>query len=135
MRLQIIESANFVIRNLPTFDSPEEIFYYLKKHTQYVSDPKGIELFQGTKTLFFENYHDTPGAGDCDCFTITALAFLLASNFNNCGAVLVGRSRKTAVHIYAYVIIDGNIQYLDLTNKVFNFERSYPYKQLIPFRQ
>jgi hypothetical protein len=132
-KLQVIESVFFVTRNFTQKDSPEEIFYFLKKHFIYTKDPKGTELFQTTETLFFNNYHKVSGAGDCDCASITVLAFLISNGFTNCGIVLVGRNKRIPVHIYVYVIVDGKIEYLDLTNKKFNFERHYPYKQHIKF--
>lgn len=134
-RLQVIESINFLNKNFePEGLSPEEIFNYLKKNTTYIKDPKGVELFQTYQTFFYKNFHRMPGAGDCDCFTIAALAELYFNNYRNIGIVLVGRSRIKPVHIYAYVKNGSEYNYLDLTNKVFNFERNYPYRQHIPLK-
>lgn len=133
-KLQLVESIDFVKRNF--YDeglTPEEIFNLLKKNTVYKKDPKGMELFQSTETFFYNNWHGIPGCGDCDCFTLTALAFLYCNGYKNIGIVLVGRNTRIPVHIYAYLIINQKIFYFDLTNKYFNIVRNYPFKQHIPF--
>ena len=134
MRKQISESIPYALSELPSFQSPEEAFKYLRSITTYKKDPKGVELFQTLPTLINKNYHGVSGAGDCDCFTIAAIATLLANGYTNCGIVLVGRSPLVPVHIYAYVDIDGKRRYFDLTNKKFDYERHYPFRQEIPFK-
>lgn len=133
-RRQVSESIPYAIESLPKFNTPEEAFNYLKLRTRYKKDPKGRELFQTLPTLLENNWHGITGHGDCDCFTIAALAVLIANGFNDCGIVLVGRNPLVPVHIYAYVDIDGKREYFDLTNKVYNYERFYPYKQHIPYK-
>ena len=134
-RKQVIEGVPYAQEQLPRFTSPEQIFKWLKLRTTYKNDPKGTELFQTLPTLLDDNYHGLTGSGDCDCFTIAALSVLLANGFTDCGIVLVGRKSWMPVHIYAYVVDDGGQKkYLDLTNKIYNYERSYPYKQHIPFK-
>lgn len=133
-RGQVIESIPYAIENFPTFTSPERAFNYLKLRTTYKKDPKGVELFQTLPTLIDNNEHGITGAGDCDCFTIAALATLIASGFTDCGIVLVGRNPLCAVHIYAYVNVNGEREYFDLTNRRYNYERHYPFKQHIPFK-
>lgn len=132
LKVQVLESLPYASTECPKLKSPEAIFTYLKSRTCYKHDPKGIELFQTLPTLMENNFHGKPGAGDCDCFTIAALALLVANGFDKCGIVLVGRNPNVPVHIYAYVDYNGTREYLDLTNKYYNFERSYPYKQSIP---
>lgn len=133
-KIAVLESIPYCANFLPPhIKTPEDIFYYLKQHTTYKLDPKGEELFQKAQTLMENNYHGIPGAGDCDCFSILILASLIAKNYKNCGIVLVGRNPKQAVHIYCYVDYNGKREYLDLTNKIFNFERDYPFKQEIKF--
>src|SRR5258708_1246954 len=82
---QVSESIPYVIENFPPLSSPEKIFNYLKLRTTYKKDPPGRELFQTTQTLFDDNYHGIPGAGDCDCFTNTVLATLIANGFTDTG--------------------------------------------------
>ena len=135
LRKQVMEGVPYAQQDLPKFDTPEQVFRWLKLRTTYKHDPKGTELFQTLPTLLDDNYHGLTGSGDCDCFTIAALTILLANGFDNCGIVLVGRKSWKPVHIYAYVIDDsGEKKYLDLTNRVYNYERSYPYKQHIQFK-
>lgn len=133
-RGQVMEGIPYAQENIPPLNSPEKIFNWLKLRTKYKNDPKGTELFQTLPTLLDNNYHGLTGHGDCDCFTIAALSILLANGFTDCGIVLVGRSPLTAVHIYAWVNDKGEKKILDLTNRVFNYERSYPYKQFINFK-
>lgn len=134
-RKQVMEGVPYAQEQLPRFTSPEQIFKWLKLRTTYKNDPKGTELFQTLPTLLDDNYHGLTGSGDCDCFTIAALSILLANGFTDCGIVLVGRKSWQPVHIYAFVIDDsGERKYLDLTNKIYDYERPYPYKQHIPFK-
>ena len=102
LRKQVIEGIPYAFKNLPRFQTPEEIYKYFKLRTTYKNDPKGIELFQSLPTLMDNNYHGVTGAGDCDCFTIALLSTLLANGFYDSGIVLVGRAKQQAVHIYAY---------------------------------
>jgi hypothetical protein len=134
LRGQVMEGVPYAQENLPEFQDPEKLYNYLKLRTRYKNDPKGVELFQTLPTLLDNNFHGLTGAGDCDCFTIAALSVLLANGFTNCGIVLAGRNPFTPAHIYAYVIDEkGEKKYLDLTNKVYDYERFYPYKQEIQF--
>ena len=131
---QVTESIPYALEELPKFDSPQEAFKYLRKLVTYKKDPQGVELFQTLPTLIENNFHGITGAGDCDCFTIAALATLIANGFTDCGIVLVGRSPLNPVHIYAYVDVNGKREYFDLTNRTYNYERPYPYRQEIPYK-
>lgn len=133
-KTQVTESIPYALEELPRFETPEEAFKYLRKKVTYKRDPKGVELFQTMPTLFENNFHGITGAGDCDCFTIAALATLIANGFTNCGIVLVGRNPLTPVHIYAYVDYNGKRNYFDLTNRTYDYERSYPFRQEIPYK-
>lgn len=133
-RNQVSESIPYALEELPRFETPEAAFKWLKQNVVYKKDPKGVELFQTLHTLLKNNFHGIPGAGDCDCFTIAALATLIANGFTDCGIVLVGRNALTPVHIYAYVDYNGQRHWFDLTNKKFDFQRPYPYRQEIPYK-
>jgi hypothetical protein len=142
LRTQIIDGLPYAMTECPRFNSPEEIFTWLKQRTVYKKDPKNRELFQCLPTLLEKdlNKHGVPGAGDCDCFTIAALTLLTANGFHNldgdnCGIVLVGRNRFVPVHIYVYANTKFGNQILDLTNQWFDYERpGYNYYQEIPFK-
>ncbi len=56
----------------------QALFDLLKSKTHYRDDPKGIELIQSMPSLFLNNYYNSPGTGDCDCFTVTACASMIA---------------------------------------------------------
>lgn len=134
LKIQVLESIPYCKEILPEYvNTPWQIFAWCKNRTYYQLDG-GNEVFQSVKTLFENNYHGQSGCGDCDCFSILLLSCFLAKNINNCGIVLAGRIPNQAVHIYTYCIYKGEKYYLDLTNNSFNFERYYPYKQEIVFK-
>lgn len=112
--------------------TPREIFDFLRGEVVYTSDPEGIELLQSMQTLFGTgNKHGIYGAGDCDCFTIAALASLIAKGYApGLKIVLVGRSKVAPVHIYCSVF---GVPF-DLTNNKIGKERPYPYQQSLDFR-
>ncbi len=60
----------------------EQLFDILKSKTHYQDDPKGVELIQSMPSLFLDNYYGIPGTGDCDCFTVTACACMIAEDFS-----------------------------------------------------
>jgi hypothetical protein len=133
---QVVDGLPFALNECPKFNTPEELFYWLKPKTRYKKDPDGIELLQSLPTLLGEgNYHGEKGRGDCDCFTIAALTLLVANGFENLYVILVGRNRFTPVHIYCGLLDEkGVFRILDLTNRLFDTERPYPFKQHLPFR-
>jgi len=134
IKRQIIDGLPYALNECPQFDTPEQIFNWLKLRTTYKNDPKGIELLQSLPTLLEENWHGRTGHGDCDCFTIAAMTLLVANGFKNLYVVLVGRNRYTPVHIYCGIIDrDGVFRVLDLTNKRYDQERYYPHKQELKF--
>lgn len=131
LKLQILDSIPFACEVCPEFPSndPRALFDWLKTWTQYKNDPQGIEYLQCMQTLW-----DNEGRGDCDCFTITTVACLAACGYKNIEVILVGREKKRAVHIYVQTIVDGTRYTLDLTNRDFNKEREYPFKQKLKFK-
>jgi hypothetical protein len=131
LKVQIIDSIDYALKVTPKFKNPEELFYWLKKRTVYKNDFKNVELLQTMPTMFERNCHNISGAGDCDCFTITTVACMIAQNWDNIYIDLVGREKSNPVHIYSDIVWKGKRQVLDLTNKQFNFERPYPYRQRI----
>lgn len=135
LRVQVIHSLPYAVRNCPKdLKTPEAVFKYCKEKFIYKSDPIGVELFQTVPTLLTANVLGTPGSGDCDDATIFVLTILLINGFSNCGIVLTGRQKSNPTHIYAYCDDNGTRKILDLTNKNFNEERPYPFKQFIPFK-
>jgi len=131
IKVQTIDSINFANIVCPDFEHPEDLFYWLKENTTYKNDPRDIELLQTMQTLFNKNYHGIPGAGDCDCFTITAGACFIRCGWNY-DIVLVGRDKRNPVHIYTLVYFKNKPYVFDLTNPKFNTERPYKYIQEIP---
>lgn len=130
LKIQVIESIPFAAEKCPAFkNDPKALFNWLKMWTRYKNDPDGIELLQTMQTLWANG-----GQGDCDCFVITTLACLVVNGYKDIDVVLVGRSRRHAVHIYTQVCVNGQTYILDLTNRYFDHERSYPFKQVLPFK-
>jgi predicted transglutaminase-like cysteine proteinase len=82
--------------------------------------------------LLNDNWHNIPGAGDCDCFTISTIALLISQGWKNIKIILVGRSEGAPVHIYTVIYWKGKRKVLDLTNKKYNQERKYPLIQELP---
>jgi hypothetical protein len=125
------ETVNAIIRQgawgepyadavLPHYITVEGMFNWLKKRTRYVPDPPGVELVQSMQSLFLDNYHGEPGAGDCDCFTATAISCAMARQFS-AGVILFGNGKQPS-HIAA--IVENCI--FDLT---VNFNELRPYKK------
>jgi len=136
LKKQVISGIPFALKHCPKFDTPEQVFYWLKDNTTYKLDPKGIELLQSLPTLITENnWHGKQGHGDCDCFTIALLTLLAANGFDNLYVILVGRNRFTPVHIYCGLIDnEKTLRILDLTNPQYDTERKYPYRQHLKFK-
>jgi hypothetical protein len=116
----------------PNIKTPEIFFNHCKAVTTYKNDPIFVEYIQTVQTLM-----NSGGRGDCDCFTVLALAGLtyydLADRLYIC---LVGKSKKVPSHIYVSGDFNGTHFIFDLTNQYFDFERckKYRYKQMIPVR-
>lgn len=136
LKLQARESINYALDVLPAgLSCPEQLFYLLKDNTTYTSDPRATELLMTMQTMMSGERTGTPGAGDCDDFTITALACLAAIGINRLFVSLVGRSKRVPVHIYAAFKDRGSQQliWFDLTNPWYNYQRNgYSYQQVLP---
>lgn len=131
IRTQVIDSLDFCVNNMPTFQDPEQMFNTLRNLVTYKNDPEGIELLQSVPTLIDANYWGVSGAGDCDCFTILVLSMCCAHNWNEQEIVLAGRSKIAPVHIWSRVKFGGKWYEMDLTQKYFNTCRDYKYKQYL----
>jgi len=133
LKIQVIDSMPFVNANVPKFSHPKNLFYWLKARTIYQNDPETTELLMTAQTLMKGNETGTPGAGDCDDFTILALAGLIRCGFRDNYVILTGRTRRQPSHIYVSTRYLNKIYIFDLTNDRFNYERPYPYKQQLKF--
>jgi len=131
LRIQVIDSLDFCVNEMPRFDHPEELFDTLKNLVSYKNDPPGIELLQTVPTLLNNNYWGRSGHGDCDCFTIFTLAMCVANGWNDNEIVLTGHNRNQASHIYSATWHNGDRYILDLTNPYINIERPYKFCQVL----
>ena len=132
IRQQVIDSLEFCVNEMPSFDDPEQMFKALKNMVTYKNDPPGTELLQSVPTLFKNNYWGIPGAGDCDCFSILVLAMCVAHGWNKQEIILAGRNKLMPVHIWTVVYFEGKRYAMDLTNAYCNVERKYKFIQVLP---
>lgn len=130
LKKQVLHSVIWCNKNTPPLKTPLEIWNYCKSRYTFKNDPVGVELFQTVPTLL-SNKVTPPGHGDCDDATIFVLTLMFINGLEG-GFVLAGRHTVSPSHIYAYCDYQGKRYILDLTNKKFNYERYYPYKQYIP---
>jgi len=111
-------------------NNPQDLFYYLKTLVTYKSDPPGIELIHSVNSLFEDNYHKIPGAGDCDCFSVLSLACLHCINIQPY-VVLAGNQKSNPTHIYSSGLWRKKYFTFDLTQKFFDSEREYKFRQIL----
>jgi hypothetical protein len=131
IRTQVIDSLDYCVNEMPTFSDPESMFNGLKAMITYKNDPPGIELLQSVPTLFEQNYWGKRGAGDCDCFSILALAMCIVHGWNTQQIVLAGRSKLAPVHIWTRIKYNGKWYDIDLTQPYFNTCRDYKFVQYL----
>lgn len=138
LREQVIDSIPTAVEVCPRARNPEQLFKWLRLNTSYKDDPPGYEHIQSMETLLTPFTHRTgvyygPGQGDCDCFTVTTLACLYVHDWpEEFGFYLLGRSKKAPVHIYSYVVWEGQELIMDLTRPYIDDAKDYPLKQKIP---
>jgi len=128
---QVCDSLEYCVNNMPVYKDPVSMFYGLKPLVKYQNDPPGVELLQTVPTLFENNYHGIPGAGDCDCLSILVLSMCIANGWNKQRIVLCGRNKRAPVHIFTQVFYKGKWITLDLTRPLVNSHRPYKFYQLL----
>ena len=134
MKIQIMDGVPYADATTPEIKTPRELWDFLKPKLKYKNDPKNVELLQSYETLMRNNYWGTPGAGDCDCFTIATQTVAIVCGFQNTNILLCGRSRQAPVHIYSVIYFAGRRCVLDFTQPSFDSERYYPLTQEIPVK-
>lgn len=134
LREQVADSVDYAAMTLPRISSQADLFYYLKDRTIYVPDPPDVELIMTMRTMMDGTRTGVPGGGDCDDFTITALACLIACGWNDNQVVLSGNSQAAPVHIYARTRWANKWHVFDLTEEHFDQERHYKWVQFLPFK-
>lgn len=134
IKKQIIDSLDYAEKTVPKFAEPESLFYWLKDRIIYREDPATIELIMSMETMMNGSRTGTRGAGDCDDFTITGIASCYANGWHDIKIALAGRQADAPVHIYFLVNFGGEWFSFDLTNKQFNHQRPYKFRQLLDFR-
>lgn len=126
---QVCDSLDYCASKMPVYDNPYQMYYGLLSMVKYKNDPKNIELLQSVPTLFDANYWGTPGMGDCDCMSILVLSMCSVHHWHHQRIVLCGRSKVYPVHIFTEVEFDGKWYTMDLTKRLFNAHRDYPFYQ------
>jgi len=135
IRLQVKEGMPWAKQNIPYFVNPVEMYHWLRIRTKYVNDPPNVELLQTAETLFDNNWHGIPGAGDCDCFSVLTLTALCKQKWKHPMWIkLAGRNKQYPVHIWAGCDVDNKEIAMDLTQPKPYSERNYPYIQKIYFK-
>ena len=130
MRVQIQDSLSFARNFVPRGETPKSLFHLLKQHTTYRNDPPGVELLQSMPTLIKNNFYGIAGAGDCDCFTIAAVACCKVEKIP-VRIVIVGNSPKNATHVYCEVLDGGRWVPFDLVNEFYGQTKKYRYLSVI----
>lgn len=129
---QALAGVPYCRDTFPHFDNPAEMYYYFNRRVTFHDDPQGIELIQSPYTLFEDNFFGIPGAGDCDCFVTLLLSACWANGWPYINILLYGRTKQRPSHISMCVEIGDRLYYMDLTEKKFDVERPYPYRQKLP---
>lgn len=129
LKLQIKDSLKFTDELVIGISDPYQLFEYLKSITTYKKDPPGVELLQTAQTLLTNNFHNSEGYGDCDCFTILVASCLLSMDINKIYITIAGNNKISPTHIYVTVFYEGHYLIMDLTEPLINLERKYRYKQ------
>jgi len=130
MGRQIEDSIDYAYDFVPGNTTPKELFWILRQNTTYKNDPPGVELLQSFPSMMDDNYWGIPGAGDCDCFTIAAIACCKAADIP-CRIVIVGNSPSAPSHVYAEVLDDGQWTPFDLVNPWYGHTKEYNYMKRI----
>ncbi len=130
LQKQIENSLDFAHEFAPGEHDPKHLFHLLKNNTTYKNDPPGVELLQSFPSLINDNYWGIPGAGDCDCFTIAAVACCVENDIP-VRIVIVGNSSIAPSHIYCEVIYKGKWTAFDLVNNYFGETKKYKYEKII----
>ena len=131
MREQIIYSYDYCANNMPTYNTPEQLYNNILPLLTYKNDPPGIELLQSVPTLFENNFWGKSGSGDCDCFVILICAMCAVNKIGKQRIVLAGRSKEAPVHIWSEILYNGQYKAMDMTQKLYNSTRKYPYIQYL----
>ena len=131
LRTQILDSIDYCAENNFYYDNPREMYYNILPLIKYKNDPPGVELIQTVPTLLEDNYHGTPGAGDCDCFTVLTCAIGAINNWKQ-RIVLCGRTKNGPVHIFSQVFFNGRWQTVDLTARLYDTHKKYKFYQYLP---
>jgi len=132
LKVQVLDSLAFARDFVPEdLQTPHQIFKWLKPQLTFQNDPKNVEFLQSFQTLMKNG-----GRGDCDCFTIAGLSSCLVNDINPLWVALAGDSHLVPTHIYfeVYDRSKDKICAFDLTNRIYNFQRPYKFKQRLLFR-
>jgi hypothetical protein len=127
---QVKDSLAYARNFIPANADPKEIWYILKQHLTYKNDPPGVELLQSFPTMMENNYWGTPGAGDCDCFTIAAVSCAVVNHIP-VRIVIVGNHKDGPSHVYCEMKYKGRWDVFDLVNPFYGETKAYRHRQVI----
>jgi hypothetical protein len=126
MQIQIEDSLEYARYFTPKGSTPSSLFWLMKQHTVYRHDPPGVELLQSMPTMMENNYWGVRGAGDCDCFTIAAVACCAVEKIP-VRICLVGNTKNSPTHVYAEVKDRGKWVPFDLVAPFYGETKKYRY--------
>lgn len=120
-----------------TNNTIKDIWVIGKNNLHYVNDAYQIEQIQSVGTLFENNIHNKPGAGDCDCFTVFTIAMLIANKFDikDINILLQGNKQDAPSHILSRYKNDNVDLVLDFTQPTFDSLRNYKFYQNINIKK
>lgn len=127
---QVAASIPYAEQWMPVGLTPRQMFHILKQNTVYKNDPPGVELLQSMPSLMEDNYWGIPGAGDCDCFTIAAVACAVANDIP-VRIVIVGNHSDGPSHVYCEMKDNGSWVPFDLVNAFYGETKAYGHKKII----
>jgi len=136
LRHQAAESVPFLAQWLPRHGAKQNatplgrLFSILRQSIRYTEEDG--ELIMTAQTLLSPtlNVNGGAGMGDCDDFTVLALASAYAQGYRDLDLVIAGNYADAPSHVYCR--IEGVI--FDLTRDKIGQTRKYRFVQSLPFR-
>jgi hypothetical protein len=127
--LQGAISVDYCVYRWGNNNSLADIWNIGNQNLIYEHDAEKIEQIQSVGTLFENNIHGRPGAGDCDCFTVFGIAMLDASghNLKDTKIILQGNQSGAPSHIF----FAHKDKIFDFTEPTFNTCRQYKFYQIL----
>jgi hypothetical protein len=122
-------SVDYCQNRFGTNNDLQKIWNIGNQNLIYEHDINNIEQIQSVGTLFENNIHGKPGAGDCDCFTVFGVAMLAANNYKLDRTKIVLQGNKAASPSHVLFLYDDKI--FDFTEPTWGSIRDYKFYQIL----